>query len=55
MDAYYRSNPPLIVTGDADVISTKRPLNFVYHKAEEVQRNAKEAISGDVGYTEHVN
>ncbi|KAJ6178201.1 hypothetical protein N7519_008662 [Penicillium mononematosum] len=49
MDAYYRSNPPLIVTGDADVISTKRPLHFVYHEDEEVQKNAKEAIYGDAG------
>lgn len=55
MDAYYRSNPPLIVTGDADAISTKRPLQFIYHEDEEVQKNAKEAISGDIGFAEHVS
>ncbi|KAJ6008674.1 Major facilitator superfamily domain general substrate transporter [Penicillium canescens] len=55
MDAYYRSNPPLIVAGDADAISIKRPLQFVYHEDEEVQKNAKEAVTGGVGYAEHVN
>ncbi|KAJ6027815.1 Major facilitator superfamily domain general substrate transporter [Penicillium canescens] len=55
MDAYYRSNPPLIVAGDADAISTKRPLQFAYHEDEEVQKNAKEAVTGGVGYAEHVN
>lgn len=55
MDAYYRSNPPLIVTGDADAISTKRPLQFVYHEDEEVQKNAKEAVAGGIEYAEHVN
>ncbi|KAJ5742723.1 Major facilitator superfamily domain general substrate transporter [Penicillium nucicola] len=54
MDAYYRSNPPLIVAGDADAISTKRPLQFVCHEDEEVQKNAKEAVVG-AGYAEHVN
>ena len=55
MDAYYRSNPPLIVVGDADAISTKRPLQFVYHEDEEIQKHEKEAISGDSGFAEHVN
>ncbi|KAJ5097490.1 Major facilitator superfamily domain general substrate transporter [Penicillium angulare] len=55
MDAYYRSNPPLVVAGDADAISTKRPLQFVCHEDEEVQKNAKQAISGEIGYAEHVN
>ncbi|KAJ5361092.1 hypothetical protein N7541_001936 [Penicillium brevicompactum] len=55
MDAYYRSNPPLIVVGDADAISTKRPLQFVCHEDEEVQKHEKEAISGDSGFAEHVN
>ncbi|CAI7657559.1 unnamed protein product [Penicillium crustosum] len=55
IDAYYRSNPPLIVAGDADAISTKRPLQFIYHEDEEVQKNAKEAATGAVEYEEHVN
>lgn len=55
MDAYYRTNPPLIVAGDADAISTKRPLQFVYHEDEEVQKNAKNAVSGTAEYAEHVN
>ena len=55
MDAYYRSNPPLIVAGDADAISTKRPLQFIYHEDEEVEKNAKEALSDDRGFAEHLN
>ncbi|CAG7924046.1 unnamed protein product [Penicillium olsonii] len=55
MDVYYRSNPPLIVAGDADAISTKRPLQFIYHEDEEVQKNAKEALSDDRGFAEHLN
>lgn len=55
MDAYYRSNPPLIVTKDADVISTKRPVQFICHEDEEIQKNLKGAISGSAGYAEHVN
>ncbi|KAJ5858027.1 hypothetical protein N7455_008921 [Penicillium solitum] len=55
IDAYYRSNPPLIVAGDADAISTKRPLQFIYHEDEEVQKNAKEVATGAVEYEEHVN
>ncbi|KAJ6127948.1 Major facilitator superfamily domain general substrate transporter [Penicillium samsonianum] len=55
IDAYYRSNPPLIVTGDGDAISTKRPLQFICHEDEEVQKNAKEAAYGAAEYKEHVN
>ncbi|KAJ5599592.1 Major facilitator superfamily domain general substrate transporter [Penicillium hetheringtonii] len=55
MDAYYRSNPPLIVAGDADAISTKRPTQYIYHKDEEIQRNAKVAASGNAVYAEHVD
>ncbi|KAK4864574.1 hypothetical protein LT330_009569 [Penicillium expansum] len=55
IDAYYRTNPPLIVVGDADAISTKRPLQFVYHEDEEVQKNAKDIAAGAVEYEEHVN
>lgn len=55
MDAYYRTNPPLIVADHAGAISTKRPLQFVCHEDEEVQNNAKQAISRDMGYAEHVD
>ncbi|GAB1202514.1 hypothetical protein APSETT445_001131 [Aspergillus pseudonomiae] len=37
MDAYYRSNPALIVTKDLDAISTKRPLKYIQHEDEEIQ------------------
>lgn len=39
MDAYYRSAPPLIVVGDKDSISAKRPLKYIEHEHEEIQRN----------------
>ncbi|KNG83306.1 hexose carrier protein [Aspergillus nomiae NRRL 13137] len=37
MDAYYRSNPALIVTKDPDAISAKRPLKYIQHEDEEIQ------------------
>lgn len=55
MDAYYRSDPPLIVAKDADAISTKRPVQFICHEDEEIQKNLKVAVSGSGGYAEHVN
>ncbi|CAI7673434.1 unnamed protein product [Penicillium manginii] len=55
MDAYYRSDPPLIVTGDPDAISTRRPVQYICHEDEEIQKNAKGAISGSAGYAEHVD
>ncbi|CAI7656865.1 unnamed protein product [Penicillium discolor] len=54
IDAHYRSNPPLIVASDADAISTKRTLQFIYHEDEDVQKNAKEVATGAVEYEEHV-
>ncbi|KNG85303.1 MFS sugar transporter [Aspergillus nomiae NRRL 13137] len=45
VDAYYRSNPPLIVAGDPDATSTKRPLRFIQHEDSEVQRRAKRTDS----------
>ncbi|EJD45345.1 general substrate transporter [Auricularia subglabra TFB-10046 SS5] len=41
MDAYYRSNPSLIVTSDKDAISGKRPLKYIQHENEEIRRNEK--------------
>ncbi|KAJ5099556.1 Major facilitator superfamily domain general substrate transporter [Penicillium argentinense] len=55
MDAYYRSNPPLMVVGDRDAISTKRPAQFAYQEEEEIQKNAKHAISGSTGHAEYVD
>ncbi|KAK1144437.1 hypothetical protein N8T08_005590 [Aspergillus melleus] len=43
IDAYYRSNPPLIVVSDPDAVSTNRPLRFIEHEDAEVQRNAKQS------------
>ncbi|KAJ9151858.1 general substrate transporter [Pleurostoma richardsiae] len=47
IDAYYRTNPSLIVTRDSDAISTKRPLKYIQHEAEEIRRN-RTSISGSV-------
>ncbi|KAJ5408032.1 Major facilitator superfamily domain general substrate transporter [Penicillium cosmopolitanum] len=55
MDAYYRSDPSLIVAGDPDAISTKRPVQYICHEDEEIQKNAKGAVSGSAGYAEHVD
>ncbi|PYI06962.1 MFS general substrate transporter [Aspergillus sclerotiicarbonarius CBS 121057] len=38
MDAYYRSNPPLIVINDPDAISVKRPLKYIQHEDEELRK-----------------
>ena len=54
MDAYYRSNPSVIVTGDAEGMSTKRPLHFGYPEDMELHKNT-EAISRDARYSEDVN
>lgn len=42
LDAYYRSNPPLIVTKDPDSICSERPQKFIDHEREMVEKNAKE-------------
>ncbi|KAF7593214.1 hypothetical protein BBP40_011844 [Aspergillus hancockii] len=39
LDAYYRSNPPLIVVTDPDAISVKRPLKYIQHEDEELRKN----------------
>lgn len=43
LDAYYRSDPSLIVIRDPDAISRKRPLKYIEHENEEMQKNAKQA------------
>ncbi|CRG86234.1 Sugar transporter STL1 [Talaromyces islandicus] len=42
LDAYYRTNPPLIVVGDPDAICVKRPQKYIDHEQEELKKNAKE-------------
>jgi hypothetical protein len=44
LDAYYRSNPPLIVVNDPDAISAKRPLKYIEHEDEELQKNTKRSM-----------
>ena len=54
IDAYYRSNPGLIVVNDPDAICVKRPMKYILHEQEEVQKNA--GMGGpnlDKGQTEH--
>ncbi|PKY00220.1 putative MFS sugar transporter [Aspergillus campestris IBT 28561] len=41
IDAYYRTDPPLVVVGDPDVISRRRPRQFIEHEDEEVQKKAE--------------
>lgn len=59
IDAYYRSNPPLIVVGDPDVTSARRPLKYIQREDEEVQKRAGGAhLTGpksDGACVEHVN
>lgn len=38
MDAYYRPNPSLIVTGDPDAISQKRPQKYIDYENEQITR-----------------
>lgn len=37
MDAYYRSNPSLIVIGDRDVITRTRPQKYTDREAEALE------------------
>ena len=38
IDAYYRSNPSLIVVKDPDAISVKRPLKYIEHEDHEMRK-----------------
>lgn len=40
IDDYYRTNPPLLVFRDKDVISSKRPEKYRVREEEEVRRNS---------------
>jgi hypothetical protein len=46
LDTYYRSNPPLIVIGDKDATSSKRPLQYIEREDAEVQRTADKVADG---------
>jgi hypothetical protein len=41
LDSYYRTNPSLVVIGDPDATCVKRPLRYIQHEDEELQKNAK--------------
>ncbi|KAJ5464410.1 general substrate transporter [Penicillium daleae] len=53
LDAYYRTNPSLIVTRDPDEICSKRPLRYIQHEDKEIQRNKDQGKTGGPG-VEHV-
>lgn len=42
LDAYYRSNPPLVVTTDKNATSRNRPALFVEMQEEDVQKAARQ-------------
>ncbi|KAF5120940.1 Sugar transporter STL1 [Metarhizium anisopliae] len=44
IDEYYRNNPPLIVTGDKDDISIKRPLKYVEMERSHMQRAVRQSM-----------
>lgn len=54
IDAYYRSNPSLIVTRDPDAICRARPQKYIEHEDEEVRRTAKDKAMGQPVEAEHV-
>ncbi|KAL4916446.1 general substrate transporter [Aspergillus aurantiobrunneus] len=41
LDSYYRTDPSPIVIGDPDSLSVQRPLKYVQHEDEELEKNAK--------------
>lgn len=41
LDSYYRTEPSPVVVGDKDATCVKRPLKYIEHEKEEVERNAK--------------
>lgn len=40
LDDYYRTNPPLLVFRDKDVVSTKRPEKYQIREEEEIRRHS---------------
>lgn len=54
IDAYYRSDPGLIVTKDPDATCVKRPMKYILHEQEEVNKNAQDGgITMEKGGAEH--
>ncbi|KAI3114608.1 hypothetical protein CBS147333_1763 [Penicillium roqueforti] len=56
LDAYYRTNPSLIVTGDPDTICRKRPQKYIDREDEEFERTAvsKGVMPVETAEHEHV-
>ncbi|PYI32180.1 general substrate transporter [Aspergillus indologenus CBS 114.80] len=57
LDAYYRSNPSLIVINDPDAISVKRPQKYIDHEAELIQKTAgkvDDVRKSDFEMVEHI-
>lgn len=54
LDAYYRTNPSLIVTGDPDAICRKRPQKYMEREDEEFERTAVGKGIMPVEAAEHV-
>lgn len=54
LDAYYRTNPSLIVTGDPDAICRKRPQKYIEREDEEFERTAVGKGAMPVEVAEHV-
>lgn len=54
LDAYYRTNPGLIDIKDSDAISIRRPLKYIQHEQEEMEKNVKQGGDDrDNGAIEH--
>jgi hypothetical protein len=54
MDAYYRSNPPLIVTTDPDAVSRKRPQKYIEHETLVMEKTAAGLDYPSDGVENHV-
>jgi hypothetical protein len=53
LDAYYRSDPSLVVTGDPDAISRKRPQKYIEWEDEQFVKNAGKKSVLPVEAAEH--
>jgi hypothetical protein len=53
LDAYYRTDPSLIVSGDPDAICKKRPQKYIEREYEEFERATGKAVIS-VEAAEHV-
>ncbi|KAJ4317657.1 hypothetical protein N0V84_007257 [Fusarium piperis] len=41
LDAYFRTNPSVIVINDKDAISSKRPLKYIQQEEEDIRREQR--------------